>query len=236
MKGKTILIGGCSYSESNKEPNKPRPFDYSHYDSTTVWYPWTDMLDDEYGDDNNIINVARGSAGQSTIVSLVSKKLFELNFNVDLLLVQWSSPVRVFAEKESDLLESINQQGIDLLSHKGIDIFTDEYYIKLAKIGDDVIFNSLLQIYLFKSLLDLHDINYKFFWGWNQNIDYKKYKFVIDKIYDNKFIMMDKGGSMHEYANSIFGENNTKVLDGHPNTKSHKLFYKDIIREIIKKY
>lgn len=238
MKGKTILIGGCSYSESTKPKNLPRPFDYSHYDSTRVWYPWTDMLDDEFGDDNTVINVAKGSSGQSTIVSFLMKQLIELDFKVDLVIVQWSSIFRLFAEKESDLLESINQQGIELLSQKGTDVFTLDYYDKLKELGHDIELNSFLQIYLFMNILKTKKINYKFFWGWNQKTTISKYDSFIKEIYDENFILLDNYGSMHGYANTILGINNTNVsnINNHPNTKSHKLFYKDIIREIIKKY
>lgn len=232
MKNKTILIGGCSYSESQKQ------FNHITYHDNINWYPWTDLLDDEFGKTNTIINVARGSAGQSTITSLLMKELFEINFDVDLVLVQWSSLIRLFAEKEEDLLEEINNQGLELLSHKGIDVFTDEYLIRLKKMGFDVTFNSLIQIYLFQNLLESKNIKYKFFWGWNQNIDMKQYEFILEKIYNDNFILFNSCnknlyGGMHDYANLILGEDNTEVDCGHPNSKAHEVFYKDIIKPIL---
>jgi len=238
MKDKTILIGGCSYSESHKPPNSIRPYDYSDWDDSKVWYPWTDMLDDDFGDGNNIINLARSSAGQSTIVSSLMKKLIELDFKVDLILVQWSSPARIFAEKESDILESIKGQGIDLLANKGIDVFTQEYYDELTNLGYDIAFNSFLQIYLFMNVLKSKKIKYKFFWGWSVSHTVSKYKFLFDLIYDENFILINEYGSMHGYANRHLGVENTNVshLNNHPNTKSHLLFYNNIIKPMITKY
>lgn len=233
MENKTILIGGCSYSESQKKYN------HTSFDPNKDWIPWTDLMDDEFGKNNNIINVARGSAGQSTIVSLLTKKLLELNFNVDLVIVQWSSTHRLFAEKEEDLVEQINGQGLELLSQKGIDIFTKEYYEKLSELGYDISYNSLLQIYLFKNLLESKNLKYKFFWGWSQfGIKTDKYSNLIDNIYDDNFLRFKtldgtNHGGMQDYVNQIIGQENTKVEDGHPNSESHKVFYNDIIKPIL---
>ena len=233
MENKTILIGGCSYSESQKK------FNNLIFNPDKDWYPWTDLLDDEFGKENNIINLARGSAGQSTIVSFLTKKLLELDFKVDMVLVQWSSPHRIFAEKESDLIETINSQGIELLSQKGIDIFTKEYYEKIEKMGHDILYNSLLQIFLFKNLLDFKGIKYNFFWGWCDNkIDLSNQSFILDKIYDKNFLRYrtasgKEDGGMHDYANLVLGENNSQVEDGHPNSEAHKVFYNHVIRPLL---
>jgi len=245
MKNKTILIGGCSYSESQKKfrlvKNEIMFHNNSEYDPKKNWYPWTDLLDDEFGKTNNIINLARGSAGQGYIVSQLTQKLFELDFKVDLLIVQWSNPARMFADKEADLIESVRLQGYEMLSSKGIDIFTKETKERLDKVGYDITFNSLNQIYLFQNLLKSKNIKYKFFWGWQQNINYDKYGYILNSIYDDDFMLFTKqgdnpkleGGGMHDYTNLILGENNTEVEDGHPNSKAHKVFYKDIIKKII---
>ena len=233
IENKTILIGGCSFSESQKKYN------HTSFDPKKNWYPWTDLMDDEFGKNNNIINLARGSAGQSTIVSLLTKKLLELNFNVDLVIVQWSSTHRLFGEKEEDLIENINHQGFELLSQKGIDVFTKEYYEKLTQLGYDISYNSLLQIYLFKNLLESKNIKYKFFWGWSQSdVKTDKYSNLIDDIYDDNFLRFKSldgtnHGGMHDYANQVLGEENTEVNDGHPNSESHKVFYNDIIKPIL---
>ena len=233
MNNKTILIGGCSFSESQKKYN------HISFDQNKNWYPWTDLLDDEFGKYNNIINLARGSAGQSTIVSLLTKKLFELDFKVDKVIVQWSSHYRMFGEKEENLLENIHSQGIELLSQKGIDVFTDEYYDKLNQLGYDIVFNSLLQIFLFQNLLKSKGIDYTFFWGWTENtIDLSQYSFLLSEIYDSNFLRYKStsgklDGGMHDYANQVLGEENTEVEDGHPNSEAHKVFYNHVIRPIL---
>lgn len=245
MENKTILIGGCSYSESQKKfrliKNGEMFHNHSKYDPNKYWYPWTDILDDDYGDTNNIINLAKGSAGQGYIVSQLTQKLFELDFKVDLVIVQWSNPSRMFVDKESDLIEAVRTQGYEMLSSKGIDIFTKETKERLDKVGYDITFNSLNQIYLFQNLLKSKNIKYKFFWGWQQNIDYDKYGYVLNNIYDDDFMLFTQppddpkreGGGMHDYVNQILGKENTEVSDGHPNSESHKIFYNDIIKNII---
>jgi len=247
MENKTILIGGCSYSESQKKfrfvKNETLFHNHAEYDPKKNWYPWTDMLDDEYGSTNTIINEAKGSSGQGMIVSKLTKKLFELDFKVDLVIAQWSNPSRMFTDKESDIVEAVRTQGLEMLSVKGIDIFTKESKERMDMVGYDITFNSLNQIYLFKNLLESKGIKYKFFWGWQQNINYEKYRFILDEIYSKDFMLFvpedenpkREGGGMHDYANMILGSNNTEVEDGHPNTESHRIFYNDIIKNKILK-
>lgn len=243
MEDKTILIGGCSFSESMKGryfnvKNEEEFFKDSNFNSKKDWYPWTDLFHDEFGENNNIINVSKGSAGQSTIVSNLMQKLFELNFKVDKVIVQWSNTARIFAEKESDLIENLNSQGFELLANKGIDIFTKEYYEKIEKMGFDINFNSLTQILLFKNILKVKNIPYSFFWGWDNCLD-KKYNQITKEIYDDNFWLYTHGtsenkhlsGGFLEYVNDALGHNGeAEMEDGHPNSASHKLFYNEIIK------
>ena len=232
MAGKKILIGGCSFSESQKHLHK-----YG-FNEGRDWIPWTDLLQDEFGNSNTIINTARGSSGQSNIVSLLSKKLLELDFDVDMVVVQWSNTSRLFTEKESDLIEKIQSQGYDLLSSKGIDIFTEESRNQIEKMGYDITFNSLLQIYLFKNLLESKNIDYRFFWGWSMHERICSYELYNKHILNDKFLLFGppddvKEGGMHDYANLVLGESNTEVEDGHPNSAAHRVFYDDIIKPLL---
>lgn len=243
MENNTILIGGCSFSESMKGryfnvKNESEFYNDPSYNAEKDWYPWTDLLDDEYGEANNIVNVSRGSAGQSTIVSNLMKKLFELNFKVDKVIVQWSNTARIFAEKESDLIESLNSQGFELMANKGIDIFTKEYYEKIENLGFDVNFNSLTQILLFKNFLKSKNISYNFFWGWDNGFD-NNYNQILEEIYDDNFWRYEHGtqenketdGGFLEYVNDELGhDGEAEMSDGHPNSEAHKLFYNKIIK------
>lgn len=245
MKDKKILIGGCSYSESQKKfrfvENEILFHNHEEYDSNKNWYPWTDLLDDEFGKDNSIINEAKGSAGQGMIVSKLTKKLLELDFNVDLVIVQWSSPIRIFTEKESDIVEAVRTQGLEMLSSKGIDIFTKETKERMEMVGYDITFNSLNQIYLFKTLLESKNIDYRFFWGWSMHEQVHPYELYNNYILNDKFLLFgpeddEKIGGMHDYANLILGSENTEVDDGHPNSDAHKVFYNDIIKPFLLGY
>ena len=239
MENKTILIGGCSFSEGMKKrysevTNEKEFYSDVNFNKEKDWYPWTDLLDDEYGKSNNIINVSQGSAGQLTISSNISQKLFELDFKVDKVIIQWSNLARTFSEKESDLIENINSQGFELLANKGIDIFTDELKDRIEKMGYDIKFNSLLQIYFLKNLLESKNINYKFFWGWDNGLD-GEYENIKKEIYNEHFWLYDyegsrEGGFLEYVKKELGGKENAEMEDGHPNSESHKLFYNNIIK------
>lgn len=223
---KNILIGGCSFSERK----------------SNLWTAWTDILENNFTESvgYNIHNVAHSSYGQSRIAESVTENLIKNDFNYDFVFVQWSAVSRAYATSEKHFLTRIlNQNEVDFVAH------VEEYMAdstgwngesvtsRLHQVSNEFYKHSLMQIFLLKSLLDYKNVNYVMFWGWQQIDDkiYENNKFLIDKIYDEKFIRFGTHGGMLEYLIENLGEDTTKrsTTDFHPSTIAHKFFYDNII-------
>lgn len=220
---KTILIGGCSFSQTQNWPEEKNP----------IWIPWTDLLVREYGNTYNIVNLAKSSFGQSKIVESILGELIERNFNVDYVLIQWSAVGRAYATNQKDLdLDFITNQHEYILDTDKLGWTTDV----LNQIDYSFYINSLNQIYLLKTLLKEKNIPFKMFWGWQQITDtMERVSRLLDLIYDNDFWRWETHGGMREYIVSKLGEKDGRGGVGlHPTTKGQAYFYNTIIKKFIK--
>lgn len=220
---KTILIGGCSFSQTQNWPEEKNP----------IWIPWTDLLVREYGNTYNIVNLAKSSFGQSKIVESILGELIERNFNVDYVLIQWSAVGRAYATNQKDLdLDFITNQHEYILDTDKLGWTTDV----LNQIDYSFYINSLNQIYLLKTLLKEKNIPFKMFWGWQQITDtVERVSRLLDLIYDNDFWRWETHGGMREYIVSKLGEKDGRGGVGlHPTTKGQAYFYNTIIKKFIK--
>lgn len=229
---KNILIGGCSFSERGSQ----------------LWKAWTDILEEDFKEINgyNITNVAHSSYGQSRIAESLTETLIKNDFNYDFVFVQWSAISRAYATSEKHFLTRIlNQNEVDFVAHMEEYMADDSGWngesvtSRLYQVSNEFYKHSLMQMFLLKSLLDYKNVKYVMFWGWQQ-IDekiYKNNKFLLDKIYDEKFIRFGNHGGMLEYLIENLGEDTTKRSkeDFHPSTTAHRFFYDNIILPHMKK-
>jgi len=222
MKNKTILIGGCSFSQTQNWPEDKNP----------MWIPWTDLLKREHGNTNHIVNLAKSSFGQSKIVESILGELIERNFNVDGVIIQWSAVGRAYATNQKDLdLDLITNQHEYILDTDKLGWTTDVF----NQIDYSFYINSLNQIYLLKTLLKEKNIPFKMFWGWQQITDtMEETSPLLDLIYDNDFWRWETHGGMREYIISKLGEKDgTGGVGLHPTTKGQTYFYNTIIKKFI---
>lgn len=220
---KTILIGGCSFSQTQNWPKVIK---------SDGWIPWTDLFKREYGSFYNIVNTAKSSFGQSKIVESILKELIARNFNVDFVIIQWSAVGRAYAVNHKDLdLDFITNQHEYVLGTDKLGWTTDA----LNQIDYSFYINSLNQIYLLKTLLKEKNIPFKMFWGWQQITDtIEGITPLLDLIYDDDFWRWETHGGMREYIVSKLGEEDGCGGPGlHPTTNGQKYFYNTIIKNFI---
>ena len=226
---KKIIIGGCSFSQFMNE-NSP-------------WKSWTNFLDEEYREFIGISNRAQSSYGQGAIVENVLYDIIIKNYDVDLVIVQWSAIGRGMGTNQKDFFKKVldDHSGGYMLTNSieyfGNGITEDEISDKMNRISNSFVRHSLLQIKLLKDFLTLHNIPHLFYWGWEQLTDEstEEYRSLVDSIYSNSWWLPDGNTGMSEYVVKKSGNNALLPRDFHPTTESHKYFYDTIINPYIKK-
>lgn len=225
---KTLLIGGCSFSQYNIDP----------------WISWTNLLRNEYKDQINIINRAQSSFGQSLIIQSLMDELIERDFKVDYVIIQWSAVGRAYSTNQIDFVDKIMSQGEQyfapcaeeyVINKKGYEGWVTDIN---NQIDEDFYTSSIDKMILFKYLLESKNIPYTMFWGWEQLSPefYQKKKKWIDILYDQNFWRFNGQGGMLEWIVDKLGEKNSYAApdDFHPSTQGHELFYNHIIKDILK--
>lgn len=232
---KTILIGGCSFSQYQGPPDenyKPK------------WKPWTDLLMEEFEEKFKIINRAQSSFGQGMIAQTIIEELIRYDFKVDYVVVQWSAVGRSYGMNKKDFIDRVVQNGeLQFAPHL-------EEYVTGKSAGEVTGYNplmdiinetsshfysaSLIKMLMLKSLLEHKNIPYTMFWGWQQitpEIAYENKK-LIDLIYDDNFWRFNEHGGMNEYIVSHLGKEIGLVGGGdfHPSTAGQKFFYDNIVK------
>jgi len=218
-----ILVGGCSFSEPrlNNEIG------------------WVDLLKNHV----NITNLSKGGNGQSLIVNSIINELLNKDFKYDFVIVQLSAFGRGLAKNEKEFYESVIKQNLFHYLphyHEYVDNNIEKGNVSSvnSNLDNSFVNNSLVLIYLLKNLLDIKNIKYKMFWGWEQLNEeyYHLNKNIIDTIYDNNFWRYGKHGGFKEWSIDKLG--NKKALHHdklHPSQAAHKLFYKFVLEEFLNK-
>lgn len=231
-----ILINGCSFTQCriNDRPE--------WINSDRSWIPYSDLLYHEYKDKIQITNLGLDSASNGLIYNNTLNELIKSDFNYDFVIIQWSAVMRAHRKTLQEFSESIPTGGVEAIVH------VHEYLLKenmelgevtnrLNQIESSFYTHTLLLIYSLQKILESHNVPYFMFWGWEQITDevYSKHQYIFDKIYNNNFWRFGKQGGMNEYIISLIGETEALIPhDFHPTSKGHKLFYKNIIKPLIK--
>jgi hypothetical protein len=227
---KKILIGGCSFSQ------------YQHQSDSHSWLAWTDFVKTEFENKYQIINRAKSSYGQSKIVESVLEELFNHNFEIDYVIIQWSAVSRAYAQTETNFLDKIlKQDELEFIAYSNDYVrLSTKPNTEITTITNTISSNfytaSLNQIFLMKSLLNLKKIPYKMFWGWEQINDDLEFEFssIINQIYDENFWRYGKHGGMSEIIMDNIGHiDGFNGNDFHPSTKGQEFFYNTIIKDIL---
>lgn len=222
---KKILIGGCSFSQEGGHG----------------WKSWTDFLKDDGEEKFQIINKAQGSFGQSLIVESLLSELILRDFNIDYVIVQWSAVGRAYSTNQKDFFDRMIRQWEPQFSPHQQEYLvsgdTEGWLTNIMNTIEPKFYTaSLNQILLFKSLLEVHNIPFTFFWGWEQITEdlMKKNNNLINKIYDERFWRWKENGGMMEYVIDTIGYDKGIIPnDFHPTTKGHEIFYNHIVKDII---
>lgn len=232
-----ILIGGCSFTQSRVDERK------EWLDSDRSWKPYSDLLLEEYGNIHEITNVGKCSSGNGVISDRIINELFKSNFSYNLVIVQWSAVLRGFAFDEKHFVGRVGGLGMqELWPH--IEEYVFENKLPYQEVTNEIniienkfYLHTLFIIYSLQKVLESNNIKYFMFWGWEQINDvlYQDYKNVFDKIYNDSFWRFNNNGGLNEYAISLIGKNDALIPnDFHPTSKSHKLFYENIINPYLK--
>ena len=99
-------------------------------------------------------------------------------------------------------------------------------------IGKEYALDSILSIIALKNYLENKGIKYKMFWGWKQVMD-DKYDILLKSLYNENFWLYGEHGGMSEWILDNVGSDGLLGC-GHPSTKGHQHFYKNIISDWIK--
>lgn len=219
---KEILIGGCSFSQTQSNNDKKR------------WTSWSDLID---VDTFLIKNVALSSYGQLKISETVISEIIKSNFSFDLVIIQWSAFGRGVSNSQKDFFKWVIDTGQEFM----LPYSTDYVNTGLKKLNTTTKLNSvdalfytasLIQIELVKTFLEYHNIKYLMFWGWEQINDsiYLKNKKIIDSIYKGSWWKFGQHGGILEYGINALGSDSAVIKDDfHPTTEVHKLFYENVI-------
>jgi len=225
---KKIVIGGCSFSQ--------------FMDENSPWKSWTNLLEEEYRESIGISNTAKSSYGQGAIVENVVHDIIIKNYQVDLVIIQWSAIGRGMGINQKDFYKKVldAHDGGHMLTNS-IEYFNngisdDEISNRINRISNSFVRHSLIQIKLLKDFLTLHKIPHLFYWGWEQLTDEssEEYRSLIESIYSNSWWLPDGNTGMSEYVVKKFGNTALLPMDFHPTTDSHKYFYDTIINPYIK--
>ncbi len=227
---KKLIIGGCSFSCSQKDIKDP------------IWTPWSDMLLSEYHHNIEIINTAQSSFSQTNIAEKILNQLIQNDFNADLVIIQWSAIGRSYATSINDFYKRvIKDDALEFLP------YLNEYMLssdkkdwvtnKINIIDNSFYLHSLSQMLMIKLILNSKKIPHIMFWGWEQitpKIKESNYK-IFKSLYDEDFWRFNENGGMLEYCTSVLKNKNSVVEnDFHPTTESHIKFYQNIIKPKIK--
>lgn len=201
-----VLCSGCSFSES-------QPYDGD-------WIPWTDLLSSN--DDYDVVNLAKGSAGQFGISnSIMTYLLDDTNFKPDYIIVQWSSVIRGFSKTDDDLILNVLSQTTDL-NYIGLDYNSED---AITMYEEKRMKSSLQQILLLKTYIESIEIPYLFFWGWKTQNHTK----LLDKIVDSNW-WYPHNNKTFGLTEHVYGQIEPPLLEcGHPTSESHQHFYDTVI-------
>ena len=209
-----VLVSGCSFSESQPGYN---PNDEKQ------WKPWSDFLSEKY----NVKNVGRGSYCNFGISKSIVKEILH-GYQPDLVIIQWSGIARRFSKKDSDLVMRVletPQKDLDLV---GLDFHSFE---NLEKYYEEIQYGSLQEILLVQEFLQNRNVPYICFWGWKEIHTPHEY---MDLIYNDNWILNHNNFGFLNHVIKKWGEESACVHDGHPNTRSQKWLYKQILSKIEK--
>ena len=209
-----VLVSGCSFSESQPGYN---PNDEKQ------WKPWSDFLSEKY----NVKNVGRGSYGNFGISKSIVKEILH-GYQPDLVIIQWSGIARRFSKKDSDLVMRVletPQKDLDLV---GLDFHSFE---NLEKYYEEIQYGSLQEILLVQEFLQNRNVPYICFWGWKEIHTPHEY---MDLIYNDNWILNHNNFGFLNHVIKKWGEESACVHDGHPNTRSQKWLYEQILSRIEK--
>jgi len=209
---KKILIGGCSFSEYNKDMDYP-------------WISWSRLLSQN---DLDITNLSKSSYGQPKISETLTDEILDSATPYDLVIVQWSGVTRGYKLVETpslndvlELTKNLNKSHADEIV-EGIVNLSHQEYIK----------RSLTQIYLFQNFLEAKKIPYLSFWGWkqitNEHLKDTTILNLINNIYNDNWIFTEKNNGMTEECSS-----SRRLADFHPTTKCHSNFYFKKLKPLI---
>ena len=209
---KRILIGGCSFSEYNKDREYP-------------WISWSRLLSQNNLD---ITNLATSAYGQPKISETLTNEILLSDNQYDLVIVQWSGVTRGYKFGEIPSLSDVEQltknhnkeQANEII--EGIASLYDYEYVK----------RSLIQIYLFQNFLDTKKIPYLSFWGWkqisNDSLNNNIISNLINKIYNDNWVFDEKNNGITEECGT-----SQRLKDFHPNSKCHSNFYFKKLKPLI---
>ena len=209
-----VLVSGCSFSESQPGYN---PNDEKQ------WKPWSDFLSEKY----NVKNVGRGSYGNFGISKSIVKEILH-GYQPDLVIIQWSGIARRFSKKDSDLVMRVletPQKDLDLV---GLDFHSFE---NLEKYYEEIQYGSLQEILLVQEFLQNRNVPYICFWGWKEIHTPHEY---MDLIYNDNWILNHNNFGFLNHVIKKWGEESACVHDGHPNTRSQKWLFEQILSRIEK--
>jgi hypothetical protein len=223
---KKILIGGCSFSQTQGNNTKKK------------WTPWSDFIDK---DNFFIKNVALSSYGQLKISETIITEIINSNFSFDFVFIQWSAFGRGVSRTETEFFKWVTQTGQEFMlpySNEYVNTGLQSTAItnKLTAVDSLFYTASLIQIELVKTFLEHHNIKYLMFWGWEQITDniYFKNKKIIDSIYKGSWWTFNKYGGVLEYGVDLLGNDKAIIKqDFHPTTEVHELFYENIILPVL---
>ena len=213
-KNSKVLVSGCSFSETQPSYN---PNDEKQ------WKPWSDFLSEVY----DVKNVAKGSYGNFGISKSIVKEILH-GYQPDLVIIQWSGIARRMTKHDSDLVMEVletPQKNIDLV---GLDFHSLE---NLEKYYKEIQYGSLQEILLVQEFLEKRNIPYICFWGWKEI--YKPHEYM-KLIYNDNWMFNYKNFGFLNHVIKKWGEESACVHDGHPNTRSQKWLFEQILSRIEK--
>lgn len=234
---KNILICGCSFTQSRINERE------EWLNSNLSWVPYSDILFNEFT--GKVKNIGQDSASNGWIYNTTLAELLKSEFEYDFVIIQWSAVMRAHFP-DYNKLEGISDNWpvgnpsvaphlFEYISRS--DMLPGTVTHTLNEVESYFYLHTLLYIYSLQKILELKNIPYFMFWGWEQITDeiYKEYNHIFDKIYNDKFWRFGKHGGMNEYIINLIGKEEGLVPeDFHPSTKGHKVFYENIIKALLK--
>ena len=198
---KSIIIGGCSFSQRQG------------YDNSR-WIPYGDTMISDFPH-MKIHNVAKSSNSNASIMKQMIEHIETNDNTFDFAIVQLSAFGRAMVKEEDVIQKLIETNQHHLLPET-------EYFI-----GKQYGLDSILSIIALKNYLENKGIKYKMFWGWKQVMD-DTYDNLLKGLYNENFWLYGEHGGMSEWILDNVGDDGLLEC-GHPSTKGHQHFYKNII-------